>query len=185
MKIVPTCAAIEKMKYLQRLSVWASSDDEILDLQYISSPPLYLQRLGLNGRLEKLPNWILKLENLVTLYLLGSDLTENDPLKALQVLPSLVRLVLWDAYDGKQLYFEERALPLLKELTIEPSPQLKEVPSGIHYLRNLKTLEFVGMPEEFIDRMEPKTQPRKRLLDRRAHPSCHALFPNRKTKFYY
>ncbi|GMP78467.1 hypothetical protein CsSME_00034388 [Camellia sinensis var. sinensis] len=174
------CAAIEKMKYLQRLSVWASSDDEILDLQYISSPPLYLQRLGLNGRLEKLPNWILKLENLVTLYLLGSDLTKNDPLKALQVLPSLVRLVLWDAYDGEQLYFEvgrfqkleqlrlvgfkglnsviieEQALPLLKELTIEPSPQLKEVPSGIHHLRNLKTLEFVGMPEEFIDRMEPK-----------------------------
>ncbi|CAL5347912.1 unnamed protein product [Camellia sinensis] len=174
------CAAIEKMKYPQRLSVWASSDDEILDLQYISSPPLYLQRLGLNGRLEKLPNWILKLENLVTLYLLGSDLTKNDPLKALQVLPSLVRLVLWDAYDGEQLYFEvgrfqkleqlrlvgfkglnsviieEQALPLLKELTIEPSPQLKEVPSGIHHLRNLKTLEFVGMPEEFIDRMEPK-----------------------------
>ncbi|KAL7176929.1 hypothetical protein ACSBR2_030294 [Camellia fascicularis] len=35
------CAAIEKMKYLQRLSVMASRRDEILDLQYISSssPP--------------------------------------------------------------------------------------------------------------------------------------------------
>ncbi|GMP78485.1 hypothetical protein CsSME_00034404 [Camellia sinensis var. sinensis] len=176
------CAAIEKMKYLQRLNVGAASKNEILDLQHISSssPPQYLQRLELAGRLEKLPDWIPKLQNLVGLSLIGSGLTKNDPLKALQVLPSLVRLWLWDAYDGEQLYFEvgrfqklkeltlvgfkrlnsviieEGALPLLKELKIEPSPQLKEVPSGIHHLRNLKILGFVGMPEEFVDRMEPK-----------------------------
>ncbi|THF94771.1 disease resistance protein RPM1-like [Camellia sinensis] len=176
------CAAIEKMKYLQNLSVEASSVDEILDLQHISSssPPQYLQRLRLRGRLEKLPNWIPKLQNLVTLLLLGSSLTKNNPLKALQVLPSLVMLTLWDAYDEEQLYFEvgrfqklkelalvgckglnsmiieEGALPLLENLEIEPSPQLKEVPSGIYHLRNLKTLQFIGMPEEFIDRMEPK-----------------------------
>ncbi|KAL7209224.1 hypothetical protein ACSBR1_030873 [Camellia fascicularis] len=176
------CAAIEKMKYLQHLSVRATSGDEILDLQYISSssPPQYLQHLELVGRLEKLPDWIPKLQNLVRLHLWASGLTKNDSLKALQVLPSLVRLALWDAYDGEQWYFEaggfqklkqlylehlkglnsmiieEGALPLLEELTIEPSPQLKEVPSGIHHLRNLKTLEFIGMPEEFIDRMEPK-----------------------------
>ncbi|THF94782.1 hypothetical protein TEA_007170 [Camellia sinensis var. sinensis] len=152
------CAAIEKMKYLKRLSVRASSDDEILDLQYISSssPPQYLQCLCLTGRLEKLPDWIPKLQNLVGLSLTGSGLTKNDPTKALHVLPSLVRLVLSDAYDGEQLYFEEGALPLLEDLMIGPSPQLKEVPSGIYHLRNLKTLEFVGMPEELIDRMEPK-----------------------------
>ncbi|THG07179.1 hypothetical protein TEA_003701 [Camellia sinensis var. sinensis] len=181
-EIIPKAIAIEKMKYLQRLNVMASSDNEILDLQYISSssPPRYLQRLELGGRLEKLPDWILKLQNLVTLRLVGSGLTKSDPLKALQVLPSLVRLVLWDAYDEEQLYFEvgkfqklkqldlvgfkglnsmiieEGALPLLKDLRIEPSPQLKKVPSGIYHLRNLKALEFVGMPEEFIDRMESK-----------------------------
>ncbi|XP_028054785.1 disease resistance protein RPM1-like isoform X2 [Camellia sinensis] len=177
------CTAIEKMKYLKRLSVRASSDDEILDVQYISSPPKYLQCLVLVGRLEKLPDWNLKLQNLVTLRLLGSSLTKNDPLKALQVLPSLVCLALVDAYDGEQLYFEvgrfqklkrltlvgfkglnsviieEGALPLLEDLLIEPSPQLKEVPSGIHHLRNLKFLGFVGMPEEFIDRMKPKPKP--------------------------
>ncbi|CAL5416987.1 unnamed protein product [Camellia sinensis] len=175
------CVAIEKMKYLKRLSVLASSDDEILDLQHISSsPPQYLQRLYLAGRLEKLPDWIPKLKSLVRLTLSGSGLSKNDPLKALQVLPSLVRLWLWDAYDGEQLYFEvgrfqklkqltlvglnglnsviieEGALPLLEELMIGPSPQLKEVPSSIHNLTNLKTLEFVDMPEELIDRMEPK-----------------------------
>ncbi|CAL5428480.1 unnamed protein product [Camellia sinensis] len=174
------CTAIKKMKYLKRLSVRASSDDEILDVQYISSPPQYLQYFELVGRLEKFPDWNLKLQNLVTLRLLGSSLTKNDPLKALQELPSLVLLVLVDAYDGEQLYFEvgrfqklkqlrlvglkglnsviieEGALPLLELLTFEPSSQLKEVPSSIHHLRNLKTLQFVSMPEELIDRMEPK-----------------------------
>ncbi|CAL5414041.1 unnamed protein product [Camellia sinensis] len=95
------CTTIEKMKYLKRLSVRATSDDEILDVHYISSPPQYLQYLELVGCLEKLPDWNLKLQNLVTLCLLGSSLTKNDPLKALQVLPSLVRLVLVDAYDGE------------------------------------------------------------------------------------
>ncbi|GMP78535.1 hypothetical protein CsSME_00034449 [Camellia sinensis var. sinensis] len=112
---------------------------------------------------------------------MGFRFDQERPLKPLQILPSLVRLVLWDAYDGEQLYFEvgrfqklerltlvglkglnsvkieEEALPLLEDLTIEPSPHLKEVPSGIHHLTNLKTLHFVDMPEEeLIDRMEPK-----------------------------
>ncbi|CAL5347927.1 unnamed protein product [Camellia sinensis] len=148
------------MKYLKHLSVRASSDDEILDVQYVSSPPQYLQYLELVGRLEKLPDWNLKLQNLLTLRLLGSSLTKNDPLKALRVLPSLVRLVLKLTLVGlkglNSVIIEEGALPLLEHLRIEPSPQIKEVPSGIHHLRNLKTLQFVGMPEEFIDRMEPK-----------------------------
>ncbi|XP_028118518.1 disease resistance protein RPM1-like [Camellia sinensis] len=63
------CAGIEKMKYLQHLKVLASNYDEILDLQYISSLPQYLQRLELVGRLEKLPDWIPKLQNLITLRL--------------------------------------------------------------------------------------------------------------------
>ncbi|CAL5347935.1 unnamed protein product [Camellia sinensis] len=155
------CAAIEKMKYLERLSVWTSSDDEILDLQYISFPPLYVQFLYLTGRLEKLPEWIPKLQNLVTLCLLGSGLIKNDPVKALQVLPSLVRLRLKGL---NSVITEEGALPLLEKLMIEPSPQLKEVPSGIHHLRNLKILGFVGMPEEFINRMELKPNQGKDYL---------------------
>ncbi|CAL5416955.1 unnamed protein product [Camellia sinensis] len=45
------CATIEKMNYLKYLKVEALSDDEILDLQKISSLPQYLQRLNLGGRL--------------------------------------------------------------------------------------------------------------------------------------
>ncbi|KAL7176966.1 hypothetical protein ACSBR2_030326 [Camellia fascicularis] len=95
----------------------------------------------------------------------SNGLTKNDQLKGLQVLPSLVRLGLWDAYDWEQLYFEvggflkqlyledlkglnsviikEGALSFLEELTIGRSPHLKEVPAGIHHLQKLKTLRFL------------------------------------------
>lgn len=173
------CATIEKMNYLKYLKVAAQSDDEILDLQKISSLPQYLQRLNLGGRLGELPDWIPKLQNLVKLSLFHSGLS-NDTLKALQALPSLEHLHLWNACDGEQLTFEvgsfqklkqldlleleglnsviieEGALPLLKELRIGPIPQLKEVPSGIHHLQKLKTLAFIDMPKEFLDAMQPQ-----------------------------
>ncbi|KAM2281506.1 hypothetical protein ACFX1S_042098 [Malus domestica] len=80
-------------------------------------------------------------------------------------------------YDGGQLHFEEEGfqklrylglrdmdglnsliidkgvMPLLQEFHIGPSPQLKEVPSGIHHLRNLRYLGFYGMPKEFAQHM--------------------------------
>ncbi|THG18549.1 hypothetical protein TEA_028863 [Camellia sinensis var. sinensis] len=69
------------------------------------------------------------------------------------------RLDLETSKSSPQL-IEDEALPLLEELMIGPSPQLKEVPSGIHHLTNLKTLWFIDMPEEFIDRMKPKPKPK-------------------------
>ena len=51
---------------------------------------------------------------------------------------------------------DEGASPLLEVLTIGPSPQLKEVPSGIQHLRNLKNLRFVDMPKEFEESLDPE-----------------------------
>ncbi|CAN6569286.1 unnamed protein product [Malus baccata var. baccata] len=84
----------------------------------------------------------------------------------------------YNAYDGVQLHFEggfkelrvlklkhlprlnsliidNGAMPLLRELHIGPSPQLKEVPSGIQHLKNLSSLRFVDMPKEFRQHMDP------------------------------
>ncbi|KAM1183519.1 hypothetical protein ACFX19_001875 [Malus domestica] len=47
-------------------------------------------------------------------------------------------------------------MPFLQEFHIRPSPQLKEVPSGIHHLRNLTTLDFYDMPKEFARQMDPE-----------------------------
>ena len=56
------CTAIQKMSHLRSLEILATSEEEILNLQSLPSPPPLLQTLCLGGRLEKLPEWIPKLE---------------------------------------------------------------------------------------------------------------------------
>ena len=51
---------------------------------------------------------------------------------------------------------DEGASPLLERLVIGPCPQLKEVPSGIQHLRNLKDLRFRDMPKEFEESLDPE-----------------------------
>ncbi|KAM1183522.1 hypothetical protein ACFX19_001878 [Malus domestica] len=46
-------------------------------------------------------------------------------------------------------------MSLLQEFHIGPSPQLKEVPSGIQSLRKLRYLAFFDMPKEFERHMDP------------------------------
>ena len=174
------CASIEKMNHLESLDVTSISEDKIIDLQSISYPPQFLQRLYLKGRLDKLPDWIPKLQLLTRLRIRWSRLSD-DPLKAFQNLPNLLELAISNqAYSGKQLHFmkggfpklkilalqdlnelfslmiDEGALSLLEFLFIGPSPQLKEVPSGIQHLRKLKKLGFSDMPKEFEETLDPK-----------------------------
>ncbi|XP_059436274.1 disease resistance protein Pik-2-like [Corylus avellana] len=58
------CTSIQKMVLLNILVVGSISEDEIIDLESISSPPPFLKHIYLRGRLNKLPNWILELQNL-------------------------------------------------------------------------------------------------------------------------
>ncbi|GFY91965.1 hypothetical protein Acr_08g0003610 [Actinidia rufa] len=173
------CTAIEKMNHLESLDVASLSRDEILDLQHIACAPQYLRRLYLYGRLEKFPVWISTLENLVRVRFYWSRLTE-DPLPFLQDLPNLLVFGLYGAYEGELLHFREGgfqklkelelrylsalnsviidngALPLLQELDIGGTPQLKEVPSGIQHLRKFTNLKFYDMTDEFALRMLPE-----------------------------
>ena len=174
------CASIGKMNHLECLDVASISENEIIDLQSISSPPQCLQSLYLKCFLEKLPEWIPQLQHLLRIKIFWSKLSD-DPLKAFQNLPNLLELTISrQAYIGEQLHFQkggfpklkilrlrhlnglyslmidEGASPLLEVLTIGPSPQLKEVPSGIQHLRNLKDLIFRDMPKEFEESLDPE-----------------------------
>ena len=51
------CVSVEKMNHLESLDLTLISEDEIIDLQFISSPPQCLQRLYIKGHLDKLPDW--------------------------------------------------------------------------------------------------------------------------------
>ncbi|KAF8394134.1 hypothetical protein HHK36_020340 [Tetracentron sinense] len=151
---------------------------EVLDLQFLSSPPLLLQRLDLVGALEKFPNWISSLHNLKGLHLEGSKL-RDDPLEVLQALPNLVKLVINNTYDGEEMCFkaggfpalkylqlckferlklvrvEDGAKPHLEELTIVEFKMLEKVPLGLEFLANLKFMDFAYMPNEFATALNP------------------------------
>ncbi|XP_058111974.1 disease resistance protein RPM1-like [Magnolia sinica] len=167
------CTSIEKMNHLHSFSVTSMDEDEVLDLHYIFHPLLPLQHLYLRGRLEKLPEWIALLHNLVAIRLRCSRL-RDDPLKALQSLPNLADLTLWRAYDGEELCCEGRGYPRLKllrlvelrglkkvrvekgamscleDLRIRCCEELVEAPLWIEHLTNLKNLYLVDMSEDFL-----------------------------------
>ncbi|KAG4390489.1 hypothetical protein AAZX31_06G291300 [Glycine max] len=173
------CASVEEMKQLESLNITAIAQDEIIDLNSISSLP-QLRRLHLKARLEKMPNWISTLEFLVKIRLALSNL-KDDPLRSLEKLPSLLKVSIWDnAYDGQILHFRSGGFPKLKELylarlnrvnsilidkgallslenfKLNKMPHLKEVPSGIKALDNLKALDFLDMPTEFVESIDPQ-----------------------------
>ncbi|KAK4575633.1 hypothetical protein RGQ29_026552 [Quercus rubra] len=176
------CTVLQTMSHLQSLRIRATSEEEVLELQSMSSPPPLLQTLTLSGRLEKFPEWILKLNSIARIGLNWSKLME-DPLKVLQALPNLMDLRVHGGYGGEQLHIEggsfqklkilglfylgglnrliidEGALPLLEKLAITECPQLKEVPPGIHHLKSLKNLAFKEMPTEFVLSLQPDKGP--------------------------
>ncbi|XP_038711441.1 disease resistance protein RPM1-like [Tripterygium wilfordii] len=165
------CSSIEKLKNLRAFSLTAHKN-EIIDMEHLTCPPQFLQRLYLSGHLQKLPKWISSLQGLVKLLLRRSRLT-GDPLSPLHHLPNLVHLGFFQAFDGESLLFmaggfqrlkflglsklerlkrvavEKGALPCLEKLVVEDCG-LQQVPSGIENLTMLKLLVFQKMPSNFI-----------------------------------
>uniref|UniRef100_A0A803PKN7 Disease resistance protein RPM1-like n=1 Tax=Cannabis sativa TaxID=3483 RepID=A0A803PKN7_CANSA len=175
---IALCSSIEKLTKLCSLSITSEQKENVIDLQQISSAPESLQRLYLAGRLEKLPHWINSLQNLALLLLKWSRLKE-DPLVHLQNLPKLVHLEFLQVYDGDNLHFKEGGFPKLKllgldkldrlqsvtmdngvmpkleKLVIQRCKLLKNVPTGIEHLSNLKVIEFFDMPDELVMKLRP------------------------------
>ncbi|KAL5547936.1 hypothetical protein UlMin_003167 [Ulmus minor] len=160
-------ASIQNMDHLERLGLGAKDENEVLDLQYISSPHHLLQELILVGRLQNLPDTIPRFQNICVLILSFSWLID-DPCKCLKVLTNLESLVLEsNAYEGEELHLEkggfeklkvlwmrkldglkhieidEGALPALEKLYLFHCPLLKEFPS-VKHLKKLKHFEIDG-----------------------------------------
>ncbi|GAU16457.1 hypothetical protein TSUD_118060 [Trifolium subterraneum] len=174
------CATIQEMKHLESLNITVIAEEEILDLDFVSTPPPNLKVLNLKCKLTKLPTWIPKLKYLVKLRL-GLSNFEHDPLDSLKNLPNLLRLNLWDdAFAGDRLHFQVGGFPKLKELdltrlnnlssiTIEKgallgldhfrfnnNPRLKVVPQDLKHLENLQFLGFADMPLELVESIDPR-----------------------------
>ncbi|KAH7851965.1 hypothetical protein Vadar_018949 [Vaccinium darrowii] len=168
------CSSLEKLSSLYSLCVHAKDENEIIDLDSLSSAPQRLRLLDLCGRLQNLPHWIPSLHNLTRIFLWWSKLRDDGPLQLLQHLPNLVSLDLLSACQGDELCFkaggfrklvklvlcsfeelrwvrvEAGSMPLLKELQITKCNLMTKVPSGIEHLTNLKLLLLSDMSDILI-----------------------------------
>ncbi|KAB1227262.1 putative disease resistance RPP13-like protein 1 [Morella rubra] len=122
---VALCSSIEKLTNLRTLSITSTEENEIIDLECLSSPPPSLQRLYLSGRLEKLPQWISSLHSLAKLSLQWSQL-RDDPLESLQDLPNLVHLEFLQVYEGETLHFKAEGFQRLQFLGLDKLDELKK-----------------------------------------------------------
>ncbi|KAL7235040.1 hypothetical protein ACSBR1_018508 [Camellia fascicularis] len=123
---VDLCIAIQKMNLLHYLFVMVSDENECLRMDKLFSAPPYLKTLILVGKLEKVPRWIHSLQNLTLLYLHWFRLEENL-LPDIQELPSLGKLTLINAREGRQQLCFSTGFPKLRDLHLGNFPQLNEI----------------------------------------------------------
>ena len=86
------CSSINEMQFLEKLHINALGYNEVIDFNFKSTQSA-LRKLCLRGKLKKLPNWIPRLENLLNLSLMYSELT-NDPLESIKDMINLLFLAI-------------------------------------------------------------------------------------------
>ena len=120
-----------------------------------TSPLPSLERLKLKGRLQEIPGWVGKCENLVNVELKYCEL---KGLEALAELPNLVQLRLKeDAFNAENLVFRKHGFPklrillilfhtemALREVTFEQSTSPKGLFRFQKILRSTRHIEFCG-----------------------------------------
>ncbi|ONI02475.1 hypothetical protein PRUPE_6G200900 [Prunus persica] len=165
------CASIQEMKVLSRLLLFGADGEEFLRVDALSSPPPYLDRLDLIGKLGKVPHWFCSLHSLTIMNLTQSAL-EEDLLPHIEALPSLRSLSLDNASVRKELCFnrgfvklrqlwfwnlallnkitiEKGAMPNLELLSIDGCLTLETLPQGIEHLAKLQGYRFYNVSEKF------------------------------------
>ncbi|PIA29273.1 hypothetical protein AQUCO_06100053v1 [Aquilegia coerulea] len=177
------CLSIMKMKGLTSLSLQAKScypEATLPSIEQFTPPPL-LQKLCLEGTLEKLPSWFSLMGNLNKLRL-GFFRLPEDPALVLQFLPNLKHLTLWHAHDSKQMgkefcsagrfpklevlvfasfvleewtELEEGALPSLKHLHMHSCLKLRMLPEGLQHVTTLRKLTLIPLLDDHAERLKP------------------------------
>ncbi|XP_058068331.1 disease resistance protein RPM1-like [Magnolia sinica] len=172
------CNSISQLQHLRSLKIYAFDENERLQLQTVSRPPQYLEKLRVGGVMKELPVWVGSLNCVRVIFFVDTQLT-SDPLTALGHLPNLVYLLLLNAYMGKRIgctvggfpklrtlslqemealeewsSIDEGTMPCLDYLHISKCPNLKKLPDGFQHLAALQQLALEDMGEEFMDRVK-------------------------------
>ncbi|KAK6946329.1 Rx, N-terminal [Dillenia turbinata] len=171
------CIILDRLQFLHlELS---PSLEEYPSLEQLTRCP-NLSKLYLLGKItEKHVQWQQQLPpNLTKLFLFGSQISEQDPMAALEKLPFLKFLLLvGDSYRGTQMTcsangfpqlqhlqilwlqeleewrVEEGAMPHLKHLMIHRCSKLRMIPEGLKFITTLQELMIFQMPKEFEERV--------------------------------
>ncbi|XP_058114404.1 disease resistance protein RPM1-like [Magnolia sinica] len=171
------CDSISQLKWLRSLKIVALSIDEEINLQELSQPPQYLEKLFLICVMKEFPQWIGS-QNCLRYIVLENSQFVKDPLTTLGQLPNLVYLFLFKVYVGKRICctsdgfpklrtmfirnmeeweewsrIEEGTMKSLQYLVIDSCPKLKMLPDGFQHLAAIKQLYLEGMSEEFMKRV--------------------------------
>ncbi|XP_008245286.1 PREDICTED: disease resistance protein RPM1-like [Prunus mume] len=180
------CASIQQMKVLSNLCLYVADGDEFLRVDALSSPPPYLDRLDLVGKLETVPHWFCSLHSLTYLNLEDSRL-EEDLLPHIEALPSLHSLCLdnvsvrkelcfnrgfvklrhlwfWDLALLNKITIEKGAIPNLEFLDIHSCLTLETLPQGIEHLTKLQRFRFDYVSEQFMESIEEGGVDHPRML---------------------
>ncbi|KAL4307651.1 hypothetical protein S245_057274 [Arachis hypogaea] len=122
------CNAIESMSNLCSLTI-SAKNNEILELESLTSPPPHLERLYLFGSHSKMvPDWVFRLKNLIMLQLARFKFTQYQLCLVGRHMPELMRLYV-DSFEDDELNIQKgwfgklRTLylwaPTLKAITID------------------------------------------------------------------
>ncbi|XXG62325.1 hypothetical protein AAC387_Pa05g0702 [Persea americana] len=114
-------------------------------MEALSSPPTHLEVLKLYRHLERLPLWIVSLQNLTGLVLHLSELNEG-PLSSLQSFPNLMTLRLEMANVGKELCFRREHFLPFKVLYIGQLTQLNQIKIEVESMSHIQFLRLYDCP---------------------------------------
>ncbi|XP_049392155.1 disease resistance protein RPP13-like isoform X2 [Solanum stenotomum] len=149
---------ISSLKNLRTLRLFCRGRQSFPDLEFVNCCEK-LQKLRLQGRIEKLPHLF---PNSITIMVLCLSVLTEDPMPILGILPNLRNLDLFRAYEGKEIMCSDNsfsqleflhlrdleklerwhlgtsAMPLIKGLGIHNCPNLKEIPERMKDVELLK-----------------------------------------------
>lgn len=172
------CILIERMKKIEHLSLRASSEDEVLKIDAVSSVSPLLKSLILVGKLERLPGWFSSLQCLTNLSLRWSRLSV-DFLPRICTLPNLMDLQLINACEGanfprlhfqsgfkelkglllnnfpqlEEIVIEKGVMPELRVMNIVHCMILRRIPNGIEHLSHLQEFYLQNVRNELVERI--------------------------------
>ncbi|KAJ4801766.1 Disease resistance protein RPM1 [Rhynchospora pubera] len=145
------CRSLSKMTCLSYLSIFASNENCLLQLEDLILLP-QLKKLTLFGRLKeqmlKSPSFRISGGGIQNLRLGWSQL-KNDPLPSISHLKNLTWLTLQKAYEGRELKFKAEWFPKLKYLALRQMPNLVQVEMEQETMVNLATIQLWELEQLF------------------------------------